>query len=137
MDILFVATFSPIVSDPAVSRKFYVEGLGLQFDKQVGDYVFTEKLGGAKHLGLWPLNEAAAACFGVPDWPRDVPVPQAALELEVNDVAAAAAEMQAKGHRLVHPSRLEPWGQTIARLLSPDGLLIGLCHTPWLREPSP
>jgi hypothetical protein len=34
----------------------------------------------------------------------------------------------------VHHSKTEPWGQTIARLLGPEGLLIGICHTPWLHR---
>jgi hypothetical protein len=33
---------------------------------------------------------------------------------------------------LIHGARTEPWGQTIARLLSADGLLIGLTNTPHL-----
>jgi uncharacterized glyoxalase superfamily protein PhnB len=60
-------------------------------------------------------------------------VPQGTLELEVDDVAAAAAELETRGHRLVHGARTEPWGQTVARVMSPEGLLVGLTHTPWLR----
>jgi hypothetical protein len=26
----------------------------------------------------------------------------------------------------------EPWGQTTARLLSPEGLLVGVTYTPWM-----
>ena len=26
----------------------------------------------------------------------------------------------------IHEARLEPWGQTVARFMSPEGLLIGL-----------
>ena len=134
MKILFVASFSPISTDPAASRRFYVDALGLPLDQGEGDYVFSDSIEGCKHLGLWPLKAAAESCFGRPEWPADVPVPQASLELEVDDVAAAAAELERKGHRLVHPARKEPWGQTIARLLGPEGLLVGVCHTPWLRE---
>ena len=39
----------------------------------------------------------------------------------VTDVAAAEAELVAAGHVLLHSTRLEPWGQTTARLLSPRG----------------
>ena len=46
-------------------------------------------------------------------------------------VAAAARELEARGYRLIHGSRTEPWNQTIARLLSPEGLLVGVCYTPW------
>lgn len=55
------------------------------------------------------------------------------IEFEVEDVEAAARELEAKGHHLLHPPRLEPWKQTVARLVSPEGLLLGLSHTPWLR----
>jgi hypothetical protein len=64
-------------------------------------------------------------------------VPQASVECElaaVDAVAAAAAELQASGHQLLHPARTEPWNQTIARLLSPEGLLVGVCYTPWFHE---
>ena len=77
-------------------------------------------------------DEAAEACFGKPEWPADVPVPQATIEFEVDDVAGAARELEKRGYRLVHPTRTEPWKQIVARLLTADGLLIGVCHTPWL-----
>ena len=137
MRVAFVAGFSPIVRDPVASRVFYEDALGLSFEGGEGDYVFTEKLAGVKHLGLWPLHEAARVCFGTPEWPGDLPLPQATLELEVDSVeavAAAADELAAKGYRLVHPARTEPWTQTITRLLSPDGLLVGMCYTPWFHE---
>jgi catechol 2,3-dioxygenase-like lactoylglutathione lyase family enzyme len=133
MRVLFVAGFSAIVRDPAAARALFVEGLGMPFEGEIGDYRFTEKMDGSKHLGLWPLAEAAEACFGRPDWPAGVPVPQATLELEVDDVAEAAKTLESKGYRLLHGARTEPWGQTIARLLTADGLLIGVCHTPWMR----
>ena len=133
MRVLFIAGFAPIVRDAGAARAFYAESLGLKFEGGVGDYAFTEKLAGAKHFGVWPLAEAAEACFGKPEWPPDVPVPQAALEFEVGDVAEAAAALEARGYRLIHGARTEPWKQTIARLLTADGLLVGVCHTPWLR----
>jgi hypothetical protein len=71
------------------------------------DYVFTERLAGVKHLGLWPLREAASACFGSAEWPSDVPVPQACIEFEVDDVSAAAAELEQRGLRLLHGARTE------------------------------
>lgn len=132
MKVLFVAGFAPIPTDLAASRRLYVDGLGLPLEHD--DYPRTEALEGVKHFGLWDLRQAARSCFGTEAWPADVPVPQATIEFEVEDVAAAAEELAAKGHRLLHPARLEPWGQTVARLLGPEGLLVGLSHTPWLRE---
>ena len=133
MRIVFVASFSPIVTDLAAARTFYAEQLGIPFEGGDDGYAFTEQLPGVKHLGLWPLTAAADACFGTSAWPDELPRPQASLELEVDDVAAAAAELRAAGHRLLHEPRTEPWGQTVARLLSDDGLLLAVCHTPHLR----
>jgi catechol 2,3-dioxygenase-like lactoylglutathione lyase family enzyme len=132
MDILFVAGFAPIAPDPGASAHFYRDTLGLPLEVVAGDYLAVDGFGGAKHLGVWPLADAAESCFGTREWPADVPVPQATIEFEVADVAAAAAELEAAGLTLVHGARTEPWGQSIARLLGPEGLLVGVCHTPWL-----
>lgn len=43
----------------------------------------------------------------------------------------AEKELKAKGYRLLHPTKTERWGQTITRLLSPEGLLVGIAYTPW------
>jgi catechol 2,3-dioxygenase-like lactoylglutathione lyase family enzyme len=129
MQVLFVTDFSPIVTDADASRQFYINGLELPL---TGEPPRSEQLEGVKHFGLWPLSEAARACFGTDTWPGHLSIPQANLEFEVADVAAAASELEAKGLALLHPARVEPWGQTIARLLSPDGLIIGICWTPWL-----
>lgn len=136
MDILFVAGFAPIVRDPHAARTLYRDTLGLPLESISGDYLAVDGWGDVRHLGVWPLADAARACFDTDEWPTDLPVPQATLELEVADVAAAAAELEAAGHTLLHPVRTEPWGQVIARLLTPDGLLLGLCYCPWMHEPT-
>jgi len=130
MDVQFVASVAPIVRDVDAARSFYRDTLGLSFEGEAGDYVFTHELEGTKHFGLWPLSEAANACFGTTEWPAEIPVPQASIEFEVADVAAAAAELKAKGCRLIHEARTEPWAQVTARLLSPEGLLVAVCYTP-------
>jgi len=132
MNVRFVASFSPIARDVAATRTLYRDTIGVAFEGDVDDYVYTEKLGGVKHLGLWPLDQAAQACFGTSEWPADVMAPQASIEFEVDDVPAAAAELQAAGYVLLHEPRTEPWGQTIARLLDPSGLIVGVCVTPGL-----
>lgn len=134
MKILFVAGFSPIVKDIEASKALYAKALGLPLE---GDYPMTNELDGAKHFGLWSLQAAAQSCFGRDEWPDDVPVPQATVEFEVEDVAAAARELEERGYTLLHPAKREPWKQTIARLVSPEGLLIGLCYTPWFHEEEP
>jgi catechol 2,3-dioxygenase-like lactoylglutathione lyase family enzyme len=135
MKVQFVASIAPIVRDTEAARSFYQEALGLSFEGQGGDYVFTHRLEGTKHFGLWPLSEAATACFGTAEWPADIAIPQASIEFEVEDVADAATELTAKGHQLIHGARTEPWGQITARLLSPEGLLVAVCYTPAFHDP--
>ncbi len=99
------------------------------------DYYFSEKVDGSKHFGIWPLAQAAQACFGTSDWPADRPAPQVSIEFEVESEAAvehAGQELESHGFKLVHPSRKEPWGQVIARLLSDEGAIIGISYTPWM-----
>ncbi len=136
MNIEFIAGFAVITPDPARSRGLYVEALGLPLEASPGsDYFHSEHVSGAKHFGVWPLAEAAQACFGTPEWPQDMTVPQASVEFEVADadaVADAAAELRDAGFELVHDAREEPWGQTVARLLSAEGLIVGISYAPWL-----
>jgi catechol 2,3-dioxygenase-like lactoylglutathione lyase family enzyme len=134
MDVQFVASVAPIVRDADASRQFYRDGLGLSFEGEEGDYLYTQTLEGTKHFGLWLLSEAAASCFGTTEWPGDIPIPQASIEFEVAEVAPAAAELVAKGYQLLHEARTEPWGQITARLLSPEGLLVAVCYTPVFHE---
>lgn len=132
MDIEFVAGFSAIVSDRDEAKRFYVDNLGLPLEGE--QYLMSGDVDGAKHLGAWRLEDAANACFGTPTWPDGHPVPHATIEFEVADVAAAAAELKGAGYALIHDAREEPWGQTVARLQTPDGLLVGLSRTPWLHD---
>lgn len=82
MEILFVAGFAPIVRDPAVAVPFYRDTIGLPLATVSGDYVAVDSFGGTKHLGVWPLADAAMSCLGTADWPEEVPVPQATIEFE-------------------------------------------------------
>jgi catechol 2,3-dioxygenase-like lactoylglutathione lyase family enzyme len=134
MEILFIASFATITPDPSTSRKLYLDALGLPLE-DTGGYLHSEKVGGSKHFGVWPLAQAAEACFGTPQWPADRPVPQASVEFEVEDAAAvedAAKELADQGYPLLHEARTEPWGQTVARLISPENLVVGISYAPHL-----
>jgi hypothetical protein len=135
MKVLFVAGFGPIASDVEASRRLYEDALGIAFKIEDGDYRHTEELKGANSFAIWPLAQAAESCFGNSAWPDDVPRPQAWLEFDVEDVEAAAREMQERGYRVLVSNRTEPWGQVVTRLLSFEGLLVGLTMTPWMRKP--
>jgi catechol 2,3-dioxygenase-like lactoylglutathione lyase family enzyme len=136
MEIEFLSTIAVIAPDPPASRKLYIDALGLPLASDVGgEYVHSERIDGCKHFGVWPLSQAAEACFGTTQWPSERPVPQVSIEFDVADAAAvgaAAQELEQAGYELLHPAREEPWGQTVARLQSPEGAIIGVSYTPAL-----
>jgi catechol 2,3-dioxygenase-like lactoylglutathione lyase family enzyme len=137
MDVLFIASVAVVTADPPRSRQLYIDALGLPLEGEGDGYYSSGNIAGSKHFGVWPLAEAAQACFGGPEWPADRVVPQASIEFEVKDadaVAAAGEELQAAGYQLLHPARTEPWGQTVARLLSEDGLIVGISYAPVFHE---
>ncbi|ARF53506.1 VOC family protein [Streptomyces gilvosporeus] len=137
MDVLFLTSVAVVVADPPVSRKLFIETLDLPLEGEGNGYYSSGNVAGSKHFGLWPLSEAAEACFGTAQWPTDRVVPQASIEFEVANaeaVTAAGAELQRAGFELVHQARTEPWGQTVARLLTADGLIVGISYAPSLHE---
>jgi catechol 2,3-dioxygenase-like lactoylglutathione lyase family enzyme len=133
MDVLFVASVAVVAADPPQSRKLFIDALGLPLEGEGDGYYSSGSIPGSNHFGVWPLSEAAEACFGTPEWPAGRAVPQASIEFEVADaeaVAAAGDELQRAGFELLHPARAEPWGQTVARLLTEDGLIVGISYAP-------
>jgi catechol 2,3-dioxygenase-like lactoylglutathione lyase family enzyme len=133
--VLFVAGFGAITRDPRASKQFYVDTLGLPLEMMHGDttHYFSEKLSGVKHFSFWPLEQAAESCFGAKAWPKDVPAPHAWIEFDVEDVERATETLKAKGCKLLVAARKEPWGQIVTRMLSPEGILLGVTFTPWQR----
>ena len=134
MKIESIAGFACITREPAASAALYRDALGLPL-QQMEDYLFLDRFPGAQHFGVWPLAMAAQSCFGRDEWPDHVPEPTATIEFELADVAAVEAavqELEEQGQVFVHRARTEPWGQTVARFVSPEGVLVGLSYTPWL-----
>lgn len=137
MDIEFLATVAMIAPDPVDSSRLYVEALGLPLQIDGADYRHSEQIAGCKSFGIWPLSQAARACFGIDQWPAGRPIPQTSIEFDVANAAAvesAARELEQAGYELLHPVREEPWGQTVARLQSPEGAIIGVSYTPALHD---
>jgi catechol 2,3-dioxygenase-like lactoylglutathione lyase family enzyme len=136
MNIESLATVAVIAPDPPASRKLYVDTLGLSLEGH-GDYYHSEQIAGCKSFGIWPLSQAAEACFGTAQWPVERPVPQVSIEFDVADAAAvgpAARELEQAGYELLHAPRREPWGQTVARLQSPEGAIVGISYAPVLHD---
>jgi catechol 2,3-dioxygenase-like lactoylglutathione lyase family enzyme len=137
MNIEFLATVAVIAPDPINSRNLYVEALGLPLRGEGDGYYHSEQIAGCKSFGIWPLSQAAQACFGTGQWPAGRPVPQVSIEFDVADAAAvdpAARELEQAGYELLHGAREEPWGQTVARLQSPEGAIIGVSYAPVLHD---
>jgi catechol 2,3-dioxygenase-like lactoylglutathione lyase family enzyme len=137
MNIEFLATVAVIAPDPINSRNLYVEALGLPLQGEGDGYYHSEQIIGCKSFGIWPLSQAAQACFGTDQWPAERPVPQVSIEFDVADATAvdpAARELEQAGYELLHGAREEPWGQTVARLQSPEGAIIGISYAPVLHD---
>jgi catechol 2,3-dioxygenase-like lactoylglutathione lyase family enzyme len=138
MNVQFISTFAVICPDLQTSRKLYVDSLGLPLTAGEGDeYMHSDQVDGVRHFGLWPLHEAAEACFGTGDWPTDRARPQASIEFDVGspeEVASAAGELEQAGFELLHSARREPWGQTVARVISSEGLIVGISYIPSMHE---
>ena len=118
MNIEFLATVAVITPDPLDSRNLYVEALGLPLQGEGDGYYHSEQIGGCKSFGIWPL-------------------PQVSIEFDVADAAAVdptAQELEQAGYELLHGAREEPWGQTVARLQSPEGAIIGISYAPVLHD---
>ena len=137
MKVSFVAGFGPIARDTEVSRGFWGAGLGIGLEEAAPGYWTNDDLEGVKAFALWPLSQAAESTFGSEAWPDDIPAPQAWIELDVESaeaVAPAVEELKAAGHRVLREAHEEPWGQTTSRVLSPEGLLLGITYTPWMHK---
>ncbi len=137
MEVQFITSVAVISPDASVSRRLYVDALGLPLAAEGDGYLHSEDIDGSKSFGVWPLTQAAQACFGSPDWPGDRPVPQASIEFEVADAArvqVAADELREKGFTLLHEARTQPWGQVVARLQSSEGVIIGRSYAPSMQS---
>jgi len=138
MNIEFLSTIAVVSADAPASRRLYIDTLGLPLEAGAdGEYFHSEHVAGVKHFGVWPLDQAAQACFGTPDWPEYRPVPQNSVEFDVADaeaVRAAADELVEAGYEILHPVREEPWGQTVVRLQSLEGSIVGVSYAPVLHQ---
>ena len=137
MEIGSVTSVAVITSDARLSRELYVDALGLPLKQLDGEYFASDAIPGCNHFGVWPIEQAAQACFGSRAWPEELARPQVSIEFELTSAAAVtdgAQELRSRGYTMLHDAKVEPWGQTVARLLSPEGAVIGLSYAPSLHE---
>jgi catechol 2,3-dioxygenase-like lactoylglutathione lyase family enzyme len=102
-------------ADPARSRRFYADVLGLA--------VFREFPGGT----VFFLGQGLLELSGVGGTPAS---PDTAIWLQVRDLAAAAEELAARGAEIVREPRRESWGLHEMWIKDPDGLRIVLVEVP-------
>jgi len=75
-----------------------------------------------------PTSSSTAAAWSSPG--RRPPI-----EFEVEGEAAVQAaeqELVAKGFDLLHATKTEPWGQTVTRVQTEDGAIVGISYAPWM-----
>jgi catechol 2,3-dioxygenase-like lactoylglutathione lyase family enzyme len=136
MNIQSIAGFAIITKDSNASAQLYIEALGLPLKAQE-EYLSVDRFPGSNHFGVWPLSMAAISCFGTDEWPKEFPEPTSTIEFEFNspkEVELAVEELKGKGQLFVHETKEEPWGQTVARFMSPEHVLIGFSYAAWLHE---
>jgi catechol 2,3-dioxygenase-like lactoylglutathione lyase family enzyme len=105
-------------SDPARTRAFYRDVLGLAVYREFGP---PEHPGVVFFLGSGLLEVSGTS---------DDPPHGMALWLQVRDVAAEHARLDAAGVPVAKPPRLEPWGLVEMWIEDPDGVQIVLVQVP-------
>ncbi|MFK0287784.1 VOC family protein [Streptomyces sp. NPDC090499] len=106
-------------TDPERSRAFYGEQLGLPVYREFGE--------GPERGTVYFLGGGFLEVSGRSDTP---PSPAVQLWLQVADLAAAHAELVAKGVAIVRPPVKEPWGLVEMWTADPDGIRIVLVEVP-------
>jgi catechol 2,3-dioxygenase-like lactoylglutathione lyase family enzyme len=105
-------------SDPARSRAFYRDVLGLHVYREFGP---PDDPGLVFFLGAGLLEVSGRSA----EPPRGL-----ALWMQVRDVAAEHARLATAGVPVVQPPRQEPWGLVEAWIEDPDGVRIVLVEVP-------
>jgi catechol 2,3-dioxygenase-like lactoylglutathione lyase family enzyme len=105
-------------TDPARSRAFYRDVLGLAVHREFGP---PDDPGLVFFTGNGLLEVAGRS---------DAPVGGVALWLQVRDVVAEVDRLAAAGVPVLRTPRQEPWGLVEAWLADPDGVRIVLVEVP-------
>jgi hypothetical protein len=69
-----------------------------------------------------------------------ITLPQVSIELEVDSpdaVPRALSELGGLGYPALHQARTEPWGQTVARIMTSEGAIVGISYAPWMHQNTP
>ena len=71
MNVLFIASVSLISSAGSHTKDLLIKACGLPLEPSQPDpdYVFSERIAGSKHFGVWPLKPASDRAHG----PKNTP----------------------------------------------------------------
>jgi lactoylglutathione lyase len=112
------------VRDLDASVAFYEQALGFRVDRRDADGGYASLVRGEVVLGLGPIAKLPADGPGGGFTQARLAADRGAgveIVLEVDDVAAALAHVEAAGHPVEEALRARRWGRTDFRLLDPDG----------------
>lgn len=106
-------------TDPERSHRFYGQTLGLAVYREFGD-------GPARGV-VYFIGGGYLEVSGQADTSPSAGI---RLWLQVRDLDATHAELQAKGVEIVRPPKREPWGLDEMWIADPDGLAIAVIEVP-------
>jgi hypothetical protein len=132
---LFVAGFGSIVREREASRHFYGDDLGTRLDAEADGYLHTEGLAGGKDLRALAARASGGAVLRRPTVARTRPRPARLARVRRGRSGGRDVGATHQGVCPLGRARVEPWGQTVTRLLAPEGILVGVTHTPSMRGP--
>jgi len=85
----------------------------------------------SRKSNTWPIRSPSSALI----WSTTLPfIDSIVRRADAAAVGPAARELEQAGYELRHPPREEPWGQTVARLQSPEGAIVGISYAPVLHD---
>jgi catechol 2,3-dioxygenase-like lactoylglutathione lyase family enzyme len=99
--------------DPAASRAFYADLLGLELAMDLG-WVMTFAAPGNPLAQITVLQDDASAAV------------HADVSIEVDDVDSVHAAVQRAGYEIVHPLTDEPWGVRRFFVRDPNGAVLNI-----------
>jgi catechol 2,3-dioxygenase-like lactoylglutathione lyase family enzyme len=103
--------------EPAASREFYAEVLGLEVAMDHG-WIVTFAAPGNPGAQISVMRKDASASV------------QPDVSIEVDDVDAAHAAAQRLGYEIVHPLTNEPWGVRRFFVRDPNGKVLNVLSHP-------
>jgi catechol 2,3-dioxygenase-like lactoylglutathione lyase family enzyme len=118
------------VRDLAVSRHFYVDGLGWAPAFEVVDDVMFIKVGPGLLLGLWNRDSLSAEAGGLYSGSEPAPISLAHMVPDADAVTRVLEDAVAAGATLVAPATPRVWGGVTGYFADPDGYRWEVAYNP-------